>query len=217
GWALGDAERETNFAVIKELGVTMVRLSHYEHNDHTYQLADKNGVVLWTEVPLINGVGTGNFNANAEQQLVELIRQRRNHPSIISWGVFNEETSPAANIVISNLVVVVHREDPTRPATAASNTGINNAINWMQDIKAFNQYSGWYGGTTADFPVFLDNLHSNYPARVVGISEYGAGAAVTQHSEEPLVAPPPFGSPHPMEWQNKFHEDYWFAIKQRPF
>jgi hypothetical protein len=217
GWAIGDAERDTNFFFIKELGVTMVRLSHYEHNDYTYQLADKNGVALWTEVPLINGVGSGNFNANAEQQMVELIRQRRNHPAIVCWGVFNEESSPGADVVVSNLVSVVHREDPTRPATAASNQGINTAINWMPDITAFNEYYGWYGGTTADFPVFLDNLHATYPARVVGISEYGAGAAVTQHSEEPLVAPAPYGSPHPMEWQNKFHEDYWLAMKQRPF
>ena len=43
GWALTNAQRETNFLFIKDIGATMVRLSHYEHDDYTYQLADQNG------------------------------------------------------------------------------------------------------------------------------------------------------------------------------
>ncbi len=87
----------------------------------------------------------------------------------------------------------------------------------MPDITGFNEYFGWYGGATSDFGPFADNLHAAYPTRCVGISEYGAGASIIQHSEEPLSAPAPYGTPHPEEWQNKFHEDYWLAMEQRPY
>ena len=56
GWALTNAQRDTNFLFIKEIGATMVRLSHYEHDDYTYQLADQDGIVLWSEVPLIDNI-----------------------------------------------------------------------------------------------------------------------------------------------------------------
>ena len=93
GWAITDVQRNTNFILLKEIGATAVRLSHYEHNDQTYQLADQNGIILWTEIPLVNRITESPaFYANAKQQLIEFIRQRYNHPSVICWGVFNEIT-----------------------------------------------------------------------------------------------------------------------------
>jgi beta-galactosidase len=50
----------------------------------------------------------------------------------------------------------------------------------------------------------------------MGISEWGAGAGITQH-QEPPVAPEPYGSPHPEEWQNLVHETHWLAMKTRPY
>ena len=52
GWALTNAQRDTNFMFLKEIGATFLRLSHYEHNDYTYQLADQNGICVWSEVPI---------------------------------------------------------------------------------------------------------------------------------------------------------------------
>ena len=64
-----------------------------EHNDYTYQLADQNGIVLWSEIPLVNSITeTPAFYNNAMQQLRELIRQNYNHPSVVCWGMFNEMT-----------------------------------------------------------------------------------------------------------------------------
>src|ERR1017187_8244070 len=56
GWAITDVQRNMNFMLLKEIGVTAVRLSHYEHNDYTYQLADQNGIILWSEIPLVNRI-----------------------------------------------------------------------------------------------------------------------------------------------------------------
>ena len=65
---LGDhrrAARRRTWRFINELGATIIRLSHYEHAEHHVSLADHHGIVLWTEIPLVNGISSANFNANA--------------------------------------------------------------------------------------------------------------------------------------------------------
>ena len=217
GWAIGNAERLTNFALLKEIGATAMRLSHYQHNEHTYQLADQNGIVLWTEVPLINSVtATPEFTTNVQQQLRELIRQNCNHPSVVCWGLFNEESVSATNVV-SPLATLARQEDPTRPSAAASNQGDSAALNWIADIVAFNKYYGWYSGTTNNFGSWADAIHAKYPTRCIGVSEYGAGASIYQHVEEPVPQSAPDARWHPEEWQNLFHEAHWNQMKSRPF
>ncbi|MEI9960323.1 MAG: glycoside hydrolase family 2 TIM barrel-domain containing protein [Limisphaerales bacterium] len=125
GWALNDAQ-DTNFMLLKEIGATAVRLSHYQHNDYTYQQADQNGIVLWSEIPLVNRITESPaFYANAKQQMIELIRQHYNHPSVVCWGVFNEITMKAGPSPVSlarQLAELVAQEDPTRPSVSAANS-----------------------------------------------------------------------------------------------
>jgi beta-galactosidase len=219
GWALTNAQRRTNFMFLKEIGATVVRLSHYQHHDETYQLADQNGIVLWSEIPWINSItASPAFYTNAIQQLVELIRQRYNHPAVVFWGLYNEipSTSQTADLV-SQLAQVAAQEDPTRLSTAAANTSDNASTTLYSQVIAFNKYYGWYGGVMTDFGPWADNFHATYPARMVGVSEYGAGSSIYQHSENPVTEPASAGPYHPEEYQNLFHESYWQAMKARPF
>jgi beta-galactosidase len=219
GWALTNAQRRTNFMLLKEIGATVVRLSHYQHHDETYQLADQNGIILWSEIPWINSItASPAFYTNAIQQLVELIRQRYNHPAMVFWGLYNEipSTSQTADLV-SQLAQVAAQEDPTRLSTAAANTGDNASTTLYSQVIAFNKYYGWYGGVMTDFGPWADNFHATNPARMVGVSEYGAGSSIYQHSENPVTEPANAGPYHPEEYQNLFHESYWQAMKARPF
>jgi beta-galactosidase len=219
GWALTNAQRRTNFMFLKEIGATVVRLSHYQHHEETYQLADQNGIVLWSEIPWINSItASPAFYTNAIQQLVELIRQRYNHPAVVFWGLYNEipSTSQTADLV-SQLAQVAAQEDPTRLSTAAANTSDNASTTLYSQVIAFNKYYGWYGGVMTDFGPWADNFHATYPARMVGVSEYGAGSSIYQHSENPVAEPANAGPYHPEEYQNLFHECYWQAMKARPF
>jgi beta-galactosidase len=221
GWALGNAERVTNFAVLKELGATALRLSHYEHAEHTYQLADENGIILWSEISLVNHITESPaFYANAKQQLRELIRQRYNHPSVICWGLFNEITlksGPPPTRLVSQLAQLAAQEDPTRPSVSAANASDREPSNWCSELTAFNKYFGWYDGSLSGFGVWADSIHAAYPARRIGIGEYGAGANVSQHSEEPVKEPNAGGAFHPEEYQNLYHESHWQQMKARPF
>jgi beta-galactosidase len=221
GWALTNAQRVTNFMFLKVIGATAVRLSHYEHHDETYQLADQNGIILWSEVPNINYITASSaYYTNTLQQLREMIRQRFNHPSVVCWGLFNEitlQSGPSPSPLISQEAQLAAQEDPTRPATAAANSSDNDPTTLYTTLICFNKYYGWYGGVLTDFSPWADNFHATYPTRMVGVSEYGCGASIYQHSEDPVTEPANAGPYHPEEYQNLFHESYWQQMKVRPF
>jgi beta-galactosidase len=100
--------------------------------------------------------------------------------------------------------------------TAATNAGDNAVINFLPNVIAFNRYFGWYGGQTSQFGPWADAFHGANPSRATGISEYGAGASIYQHQENP-PPPPPGGPWHPEEYQDLFHESYWLQMESRPF
>jgi beta-galactosidase len=221
GWAIGEGERRTNFALLKEIGATAIRLSHYEHHDETYQLADENGIVVWSEIPLVNRITESpEFYASARQQLTELIRQRYNHPAVVCWGMFNEITmkhGPRPTVLVRQLNQLAQREDPTRPTTSAANSSDTEPSSWCTELNAFNKYFGWYHGKLEDFGPWADEIHKRFPGRSIGISEFGAGASIRQHSEGTVTQPSTTGKFHPEEYQNIYHESQWQQMKARPF
>jgi beta-galactosidase len=221
GWAISEDNTRTNFALVREIGATAMRLSHYEHSDVTYQLADEQGVILWSEIPVINYITESpEFYANAKQQLRELIRQRYNHPAVVCWGIYNEITlrpGPETTNLVSQLAQLEAEEDPTRPSTCAVAGKDDQPPNWYSQIMAFNKYDGWYVGDLSGFAKGVDRAHANYPAHCIGVSEFGAGASIHQHSEDPVKEPVPTGKYHPEEYQNLFHETYWQVMKARPY
>ena len=222
GWAITNAQHDEDMALIREMGATFVRLSHYEHADYFHDLADRAGIVLWAEIPLVNDItDSATFTANARQQLTELIRQNYNHPSVLMWGIGNEQRADntPTNTLLTALNTLAHQEDPGRLTTYAqcctSDTG---GLPAHTDIVGYNTYYGWYDafGTADQFGAWADNLHATRPTWKIGISEYGAGAGITQHAANP-TAPDPYGTPHPEEWQNLVHESHWKQMKTRRY
>ena len=51
GWAVDDNDHTQDFALIKEIGATAVRMAHYQHDQKDYSLADSTGLVVWAEIP----------------------------------------------------------------------------------------------------------------------------------------------------------------------
>jgi beta-galactosidase len=225
GWAISDNDTDADFSFIQELGATAVRLAHYQHAQHTYDIADRAGIVVWAETPVVDRIhDTPEFSANAEQQLIELIRQNYNHPSIVFWSVGNEallKAGPNPDALISHLVDVVSREDPTRIAAYAANPGdTDNPVNWHGTAHGFNQYQGWYGGNVADFAAWADQTHQSRPTDAIGLTEYGAGASITQHVAMPAAQDTGDNHTtldHSEEYQAYYHEGYWSALATRPF
>ncbi len=222
GWAVSAEDEKLDAANIVDLGCTAVRLSHYPQSPSFYDLMDAAGIVVWTEIPLVNDVTVSPaFGDNAEQQLRELVKQNFNHPSICMWGLFNElsggKKEPGQLALVERLNATAHQLDPTRPTTCASNQSVKDRLAMVTSVAAYNRYSGWYSGTMNEWPKRLDEIHAAHPDRALGLSEYGAGASIAQHEPEPVRQPKTTSMWHPEEYQADLHEHAWAAIRDRPW
>lgn len=220
GRAILNSDRTQDIEILNELGVNFIRLSHYPHDELIYDLADKYGIVLWSEIPLINRINnTSLFIQNIKDQLKEMIRQNYNHPSVFFWGLFNEilqdKEGPDPLSLITDLNTMAHAEDDTRLTTVATNTD-NKAVNEVADLVSFNKYYGWYSGQPELLDNWILNLKDDPLSIPAGLSEYGAGASILHHELYPSM-PNIRNDWHPEEHQNLVHEHYWKSITQNPF
>ncbi|MGH9524833.1 MAG: glycoside hydrolase family 2 TIM barrel-domain containing protein [Terriglobales bacterium] len=225
GWAIGTKEQDIDMRLMREMGVNAVRLAHYQHAQYFYDLCDRNGLVVWAELPMVDWVRDSDaFRENVRQQLTELIRQNLNHPSILMWSLYNEP-SPTNTVdvaaVVAGLKDLAKQEDPTRPTTGAlSIDGIEklHAVGELNDLLALNVYPGWYIESPADMGPILDKWNAAYGSRGIIVSEYGAGASIHQHQQDFAVRSGRVPNNwHPEEWQSIVHEENYRQIHQRPF
>jgi beta-galactosidase len=190
-----------------------------------YDLADEKGLLVWTEIPLWGTYvqNTQAFADNSAEALRELIRQNYNHPSIAYWGLYNEiPNNSTTQSLITNLNALAKAEDPIRQTIGTSFGDYSQAVNKITDVTTFNRYYGWYsytGATYTDsttqrlnaFSSYLNSLDAAQPNRPLGIGEYGAGASINQHTNDPASAAPS-SSPNnnttaqPEEYQSYLHE-----------
>jgi beta-galactosidase len=167
--ALTDEEIREDFAHLKDLGVNAVRLAHYPHAQLEYDLADELGLLVWAE--------NGHSNAwksdeTGDTITREMVRQNYNHPSIVMWSVGNE----TGFVRVNRYAAVAQAEDPVRLVTYASNTGVKGKKRYPElDFIAQNTYRGWYRGDPWEF--------EEMGAAMGFISENGAGAVVTNHTD----------------------------------
>jgi len=220
GLAVGDAEIDEDFRILKELGVTALRLVHFQHPQRVYERADELGLVLWTEIPLNAAMDEGErFRANLGQQLSELIQQNRQHASVAIWGLGNEvyRSDEPVRALLASLHAQARREDPQRlTAYAHCCAPDDHPMALQTDLTGYNRYWGWYDGALTDIGPWADALHARLPTRAIAISEYGAGASALQQ-QDPPQRPKPGGSWHPEQYQALFHEAYWAQIHARPW
>ncbi len=217
GWAVSRDDEAVDFGLMLEAGATAVRLSHYQQSQYWLERCDRAGLVAWAEIPDWQRIlGTAQFLESAKAQLAEMISQNYNHPSVCFWCIGNETGGPAALPTLRALQPYARLLDPTRPTTYAANHDSGDPKDWVTDVVAFNRYDGWYRGDLSNFGAFLDQAHREHPRNAIGLSEFGAGASIFQHEENPS-RPRPSGPYHPEEYQCLYHEAYLAALKARPY
>ncbi|MEV5027044.1 glycoside hydrolase family 2 protein [Paenibacillus sp. LPE1-1-1.1] len=218
GWAITEQEQIEDMALIKEIGATSLRLAHYQHSQTFYDLCDKEGMVVWAEIPFISIMSKNEVEGiNAKQQMLELIKQNFNHPSIIFWGLQNEiqigGERPEVRKLVKELNELTKTEDPTRLTTMANVLFVDekDEFNRMTDVVGYNKYYGWYHGKTEDFDPWIDKFHEINPDRPLCISEYGVEGIVQYHSAEPKV------KDYTEEYHALYHEVAWKIFEKKPF
>jgi len=195
GRATTEKDMQTLLGWAHDLDCNFVRLAHYPHDEKMTRLADRMGIMVWSEVPVYWGIHWENPATYevAKQQLDEEIRRDRNKAAIILWSLANETPiGDARTDFIHRLAEEAHAQDPTRLTTAALLPNWSNHENGAQvmvlddplgkylDVLGLNEYQGWYGGE----PEALRNWIWKDPLdKPLIISEFGAGAKAGLHGE----------------------------------
>ena len=217
GNALTPEMHEEDAKIIYELGATTIRLAHYQHDQHFYDMCDELGFVLWAEIPYIS-VHMPNGRENTISQMKELVVQNYNHSSIFFWGLSNEITMKGAkdpDLLENHHILndMVHEMDKTRLTTMAVISMCNISESQyieIPDLVSYNQYLGWYGGKIEENGPFMDSFHEMYPNIPIGMSEYGA-EAYKWHSSHPEQGD------YSEEYQAHYHEELIKQLYTRDF
>jgi beta-glucuronidase len=126
---------------------------------------------------------------NGLEQLREMLRRDRNHPSICTWGLCNEVNgqNPVAKEFIKRMYAEAKRLDPTRPCTYAAHSLFKTPANdaaALLDFVSFNQYYGsWQKGGAEDLRATMQQLCREIPGKPIVISEYGYCACTAERPE----------------------------------
>lgn len=222
GNALSDAQHYSDFKKIKDLGFNFVRLAHYPQAPEVYRACDELGLLVWSEIPVVNEITESDeFAKNSLNMQQEHIRQTYNHPSIIMYGYMNElflllqfSRAPIEQKIEKSKVIVslakelnklTKEEAPDRFAVMAFH-GSDLYNQWglaeIPDVVGWNLYQGWYSDDIEDLSIFLKTEHEKYPNRKLIVSEYGPGADVRLHSNQPVAWD------YSEDFQIDFHNSY---------
>lgn len=194
GNALTKEHMDLDMSIIKEIGANTVRLAHYQHNDYFYSLCDREGILVWAEIPFISVPTTSDKeNTNAKEQLERLIKQAYNHSSIYCWGVQNEITIAIENEQIYEMVkelsAIAKKLDSSRFIAQANIHSVANEspLNELTDFVGYNLYYGWYYKEMHELGTRLDDFHKVRPNTPVMVTEYGVDTNPKLHSYNPTV------------------------------
>ena len=177
----------------KELGCNFVRLAHYPHNEKMIRLADRLGLLVWSEVPVYWETAWENPATlqNAQQQLRDVIARDHNRAAVILWSVANETpVSPARLAFLQALVEEARTLDSSRLITAALNhfehpspdtIALTDPLATSLDVIGLNEYLGWYG---PERPEDCDHIRWLVPNdKPLIVSEFGGGALFNNHGD----------------------------------
>jgi beta-glucuronidase len=173
------------------VGATLMR-THYPMHPYTHELADRQGVMIWSEIP-VYAIKTANLvkpgvTRLAAKELEKNIVANQNHPSVLVWSIANELSSkpgPTQANYIRDAARQAKRLDPSRPVGLAvagyPSAGCQSAYRPL-DVIGINEYFGWYPGPSGSLfdrtklPGYLDQVRRCYPRHAVVITEFGAEA-----------------------------------------
>ena len=203
----------------KELGCNFVRLAHYPHNEYMVRLADKLGLMVWSEIPVYQGIAFADtmMQAKMNTMLTEMINRDKNRCGIIIWSMSNE-TAPgkARNTAIINMASYARSLDPTRLIASAfdrndysgNTVTIYDTLSKYLDVLSVNEYLGWY------------KAWPSAPADVIWKSEFNKPLIMSEFGGEALYGnhgPADTASSWSEEYQEKIYKDQLAMFKKIPF
>lgn len=188
GRVTSSAEVAENIRRAKSIGANFVRLAHYPHIEKMVRECEREGLLVWCEIPLYWMIDWKNPKtyASAESQVREMIARDIRRANVIVWSMANETVpSKDRNDFLKRLAAFARSLDSTRLISMAMEVAsakncvnrLHDGLNTEVDVIAFNEYVGWYRNV-ADADKMVWEIPYDKP---VVISEFGGGAVAGRH------------------------------------
>ncbi len=172
GSAFNYRARERQMEIMKSMGVNALRTAHNPPEPEWLEICDRMGILVqveafdeWQLGKVANGYNK-HFDEWHEQDLREMIRRDRNHPSVIMWSIGNEileQNREDGWKLAKHLNDICHEEDNTRPTTAGFNyypAPYKNKLAFHVDVVGLNYW-----------PLQYKELKEKYPEMILYGSE----------------------------------------------
>lgn len=177
---------------LKLMGCNAIRMSHNPPAPEVLDLCDRLGFYVMDEAfdewkvikrkseSDATHYGYGQiFDQNSRQDLMDMLRRDRNHPSIVIWSIGNEIPEQARKEGLEmarQLIEICHREDPGRLVTSACDNVHANTLRTLPDflqlldVAGFNYINRWRRHAETAY----DEVRHQYPEMILLGTEHSS-------------------------------------------
>ncbi|MGM9475758.1 malectin domain-containing carbohydrate-binding protein [Pedobacter sp. GSP4] len=156
---------------IKAAGFNAFRDAHQPHNLLYGDYWDKEGILCWTQMAAHIWYDTPAFKKNFKALLTDWVKERRNSPAVVLWGLENESTLPED--FAKECTELIRKLDPTASSQRKVTT-CNGGKGTDWDVP--QNWTGTYGGNPLAYGEDLQ--------RQVLVGEYGAWRTIDLHDTD---------------------------------
>jgi beta-galactosidase len=156
---------------IKAAGFNAFRDAHQPHNLLYSDYWDKEGILCWTQMAAHIWYDTPEFRKNFKKLLTDWVKERRNSPAVVLWGLENESTLPED--FAKECTELIRKLDPTASSQRKVTT-CNGGKGTDWDVP--QNWTGTYGGDPLTYGEDLQ--------RQVLVGEYGAWRTIDLHTTD---------------------------------
>jgi beta-galactosidase len=191
GSALTEEMMVREMRMIKEMGANFIRLGHYQQSRIILDLCDELGILVWEEIPWCRGgLGGESYKQQCRDMLTAMIDQHYNHPSVVLWGLGNENDweadfdyfdKEAIRSFMKELHELSHRLDPSRLTAIRRCEFCKDLV----DVYSPSIWAGWYRGIYTEYEKYTREGFESVD-RFLHV-EWGADNVAGRHMEEPYT------------------------------
>ncbi len=189
--AMSETQMEAEMRLMKSMGVNFIRLGHYQQSRRILELCDELGIIVWEEIPWCRGgIGGDLYREQARAMLRSMIDQHCNHPSVVLWGLGNENDWPGdfpvfeqekIRAFMKELNALAHQQDPSR-VTAIRRCDFCRDI---PDVYSPSIWAGWYRGQFSEYRDVL--LKESKKVKHLLHMEWGGDSQAGRYAEDPYA------------------------------
>ncbi|OAS17737.1 glycoside hydrolase family 2 TIM barrel-domain containing protein [Paenibacillus oryzisoli] len=191
GAAMTEEMLREEMGLIKKMGANFIRLGHYQQSRIVLDLCDELGILVWEEIPWCRGgLGGPAYRGQCIDMLTAMIEQHYNHPSVILWGLGNENDwecdfdhfdQQEIRTFMKELHDLSHELDPSRLTAIRRCEFCKDII----DVYSPSIWAGWYRGVYTEYESSCQTAFETVDSFFH--MEWGADNLPTRHVEKPYT------------------------------